>query len=153
MKRTEVTKKGSKAPPPGSIQQQIEMTGFEGPVPPPELLEKYRQLDETLVDRIFKYAEEEAAHRRAEVEHRRSQEFRLQERLLMDLETERALQRNGQRFVFYLSALGIVGGTIVLVQSPGAWRAMAALAFSPALVQIYNAVLRRSPPQQPRGDQ
>ena len=47
-----------------TTQQQVEITqAFSGPLPPPEVLQKYNEISPGAADRIITMAENEAAHR------------------------------------------------------------------------------------------
>jgi len=52
--------------PQGQIQTQTKVVAasFEGPIPPPNILEGYKQIDPTFPERIMRMAEEQASHRR-----------------------------------------------------------------------------------------
>ena len=79
----------------------IEGIQFIGPIPPPAILQEYNNISPGCADRIIKYAEDEAEHRR-KVE-------------ILTLKTETLEIRLGQIFGFLIGITTILSGTYAAI--------------------------------------
>jgi len=79
---------------------------FSGPIPHPEVLARYNQIDETLVNRIVSMAENESSHRH------RQETIELQARITHLKESDIDVKR-GQVFAFIIVISFIVSGLLV----------------------------------------
>ncbi|KPA09183.1 conserved hypothetical protein, membrane [Candidatus Magnetomorum sp. HK-1] len=79
----------------------IEGIQFSGPIPPPAILQEYNNINPGCADRIIKYAEDEAEHRR-KVE-------------ILTLKTETLEIRLGQIFGFLIGITTILSGTYAAI--------------------------------------
>lgn len=81
--------------------QVVAQQNFSGPIPPPEYLAAYDQIQTGLAERIVKMAEVEGDHRRA-------LEARNLEGEIEDRKWERRLEGKGQAFAFMIAVSGFV---------------------------------------------
>jgi len=93
-----------------SAQQEslVHVEAFQGPLPPPETLEKYNRICPGAAERIIQMAEQQSAHRRA-------QEKRLLRARIRDAFKQRAETRLGQWLGFAIGTTAIVAGSVVAV--------------------------------------
>lgn len=87
-------------------------TEFEGPLPPPAMLDGYNQVIPDGANRIMRMAESEA-------EHRRSVEKEVLAIQREDLWRERSERRLGQILAFVLCTIAILAGVYGVTQSSG----------------------------------
>jgi len=85
---------------------------FKGPLPPPEILERYDRICPGFAQRILSMAEKES-------EHRRKMEQDVVAIQKDDLVSERRERRRGQWLGFILSVVAILGGVYAITVSPG----------------------------------
>lgn len=80
----------------------IQTSGFSGPLPPPELLRQYQEIQHDLVERIMRQSERESAHRH-EID-------------LALVNANREVTERGQRFGLIIAtlALGVTFGALFL---------------------------------------
>ncbi len=81
---------------------------YRGPLPPPDMLERYEQIHHGTAERIIKRFEQEA-------EHRHTLERRIVEAQIDRDKSDVAEIQRGQLYAFVLGALGLlVGGAVAL---------------------------------------
>jgi len=80
------------------VTQHIETRHFEGPLPPPDVLEKYEAVTPGFAERIVKMAEAEQAHRH-------TLESTVVEKSFKEAE-------RGQRYGLWIGVVAIVAGSI-----------------------------------------
>lgn len=91
-------------PPPHALVQQwmasLQVSGYSGPLPPPEMLQKYNDIEPGLVNRIVAMAESQAQHRQA-----------MEAKVI----TDRGLnERRGSLYGFVIALVAIVGSLVLL---------------------------------------
>ncbi len=94
----------AKSPSAINISAQIAMQQQHGPIPPPEILQKYDQIQQGLANKIIEMANEEATHRR----NMESKVLSIQEQ---DQISYRRSEMVGQ-FCGVLIALSAIGGSV-----------------------------------------
>jgi uncharacterized membrane protein len=82
---------------------------YQSPLPPPEILAKYKQADEDFVKKVIQLTEEQAAHRRA-------LDFAFLEVEIQEQKRSYSEARMGQIFAFIIAMAAIMGGAYVAVQ-------------------------------------
>lgn len=88
----------------------VEMTAksWSGPVPPPEVVARYEEIQPGLADRMFRMAEKQS-------EHRQEMEKISVNAQAADIAAERQERRRGQYFGFGIAIAFIIAGTIAIV--------------------------------------
>lgn len=86
------------------VQVDLVASGYSGPLPPPDLLAKFDDIQSGLVDGIVRMAEQQAAHRQA-------LEAKQVDAIIADQRTGRTEARIGQVFGFLIGVVAIVAGT------------------------------------------
>ncbi len=84
----------------------LKASQFKGPIPQPEMLEKYNQVHAGLADRIVSMAESEA-------EHRRAVERDIVHAQIQDAEQERTERRIGQFLALLIALTVVIAGAYV----------------------------------------
>lgn len=87
-----------------SNRQTAMYAGYSGPIPPPEMLEKYERLSEGLANRIIQMAEKEG-------DHRRSLETYVQKAHIDHIKRRDYEAKIGQIFAFLVAITTILAGT------------------------------------------
>ncbi len=85
---------------------------FQGPLPPPEILQEYDTVVEGAAERIIVMAEAQASHRKA-------LEAKALDAQVSDAQSVRKEARLGQIFAFLIAVMGILTGAYVVVKSSG----------------------------------
>jgi uncharacterized membrane protein len=95
-----------------SVEERLvlEMTAksWSGPVPPPEVVERYEAIQPGLADRMFRMAEKQS-------DHRQEMEKTSVNAQIADLVAERQERRRGQYLGFGIAIAFIVAGTIAII--------------------------------------
>ena len=84
-------------------------SSFVGPIPPPQILDKYNQILPGAADRILKMAEKEQSHRHEMQE-------KLVESQASDFRQDRNEKRLGQIFGFAIGVVSIISGSVTAIQ-------------------------------------
>ena len=87
---------------------QIQQSSFRGPLPPPEVLQKYEIIQAGFADRIVKMAEDEAKHRR-------EREVAGQNAEIEAVQTFQNETQRGQFFGFAIGVIAIISGTVASI--------------------------------------
>jgi uncharacterized membrane protein len=82
------------------IVQQQSITSYSGPIPPPNILIKYEEIQPGFADRIIKMAEKQG-------EHRQSLELKV-------INSDISIRNKGQYFAFILGLISIISGTFLI---------------------------------------
>ena len=82
------------------IRQEVSQQ-FSGPIPPPEILKQYNEVDAGAAGRIIAMAEQEARHRRS------------MEQSIISHEYKEA--GTGQKFALFIGSLAIIAGSTISV--------------------------------------
>ncbi|MEW6764190.1 MAG: DUF2335 domain-containing protein [Pseudomonadota bacterium] len=85
---------GSDQEPSGNRRRILVQEAFSGPLPPPALLQKYKEIQQDFPERILSLTESEAKHRRA------------LEMALVEADSRQIAQ--GQRYGFFVAMTGLV---------------------------------------------
>jgi uncharacterized membrane protein len=116
-KPSEIIKEFKESPPdvkkevsrsPEVIKSVLETFSFSGPLPPPEVLEKYGDINKSFPERIIKMAEKEQKNRHLN----NKKELEL---LRYRLETERKDILRGQMFGFIIGLSVVIGGVLCAI--------------------------------------
>jgi uncharacterized membrane protein len=119
-----VTKKsGALTPSAGGQVVLATASAFQGPLPPPEVLAKYNEIDAGLVNRIVTMAEEQAKHRR-EIEN-------------FVTDKSLALSRMGQVFGLTIAMTGLGAAVITTLYNHGVVGALIGTVDLVALVSVF----------------
>ncbi|MCK4624547.1 MAG: DUF2335 domain-containing protein [Phycisphaerae bacterium] len=116
-----------------AFEQRTEMSG---PLPPPQILEKYNQICPGAAERILSMAEKQARHRQ-EVE------SKALEAGIADAKSDRTQIRRGQYLGFVIAFVGVAGGVYAVVKGAG-W-AGTAVAGAPLVGLVTALIYGRKP--------
>lgn len=100
-------------------QLTVHRSEFVGPLPPPDVLERYNKIQNGFADRIIRMAEEEGAHRRSLEEVKLKADIAAREGAIaidrMTIGGTLHIQRRGQMFAFAIGVTAIIGGVYCAV--------------------------------------
>jgi uncharacterized membrane protein len=88
---------------------------YKGPIPPPSMLREFDQVYPGLADRIVKMAEVQIESQLAEQKHIHTQEAKIVDANIRDIERELELSARGQWLMFVVLVLLIIVGTVLLI--------------------------------------
>lgn len=116
-----------------AFEQRTEMSG---PLPPPEIIEKYNQICPGAAERIIAMAEKQA-------QHRQEVESKALEAGIADAKSDRTQIRRGQYLGFVIAFVGVAGGVYAVVKGAG-W-AGTAIAGAPLVGLVTALIYGRKP--------
>jgi len=91
-----------------SEKQLVAMqTEFRGPLPPPELLQRYEEIHPGTAERIIQQFERETQHRHA-IEHK------VVDAQIHNQQDEALMSRRGQMFAFFIGIVGLVSSALCI---------------------------------------
>jgi uncharacterized membrane protein len=119
---------------PAVVGQQV-ATAWQGPLPPPDALEKFNAIVENGAERVFRMAEIEQQHR---IESERA----ALESNIQAAQAEGFIARQGHRYGAAISILAIVA-TIISVAIGAHWSVSVALVGVPLMSAVRALILRK----------
>jgi uncharacterized membrane protein len=111
--------------------EAVRATTFQGPIPPPEILQKYGDVRADLVDRIVRMAEAQGSHRRD------------MERTIVEGGVRGAVR--GQIFGLVIGLFGLAAATVCVVSGHGTAGTIIGTVDLVALVSVFVIGKRRAP--------
>jgi uncharacterized membrane protein len=91
---------------------QVSLSEFSGPIPPPNVLSLYKDVDASFAERIFAMAEKQ-------MQHRHSLEIQSFETEVEQIKLNAGLYRRGQLFAFIIGIFTIgIGGIASIMGAP-----------------------------------
>lgn len=127
--------------------EQLSESSFSGPIPPPDVLSEYREIDSSFPERCMKMAEKEQEHRHAMEREITELEKKKLEMAQDFVPREQNLKSRGQSFAFILAttAFGMIAFSVWMKDSTTAGilagttiTALAAIFVTGRIVEIRN---------------